>query len=435
MANPYNVTSGNLYHADDIDYNPWQNFENNWLFHQYDNFANGGVLYQNLAPGEAQYSEWSQQMVSSMYQNWYNSAPEQMRRAMEAGINPFVAASGIAGNSAGSIAPAPNASNTSALPNLIGSAAQGLSAVGGAFGNIASGIATLSKLRHEIKKIDQDTASAFQSMGFTKLQSQALSTQLKYLDNKEQISVWQALANFDKTKQEYTNLLANHRNIIATYDEIIAHKDLMEAQEGVEVANKKYLDALEAKTRAEADWQKTQNEFFNQHGYILGSPIFESIRDMMISDGTFDMEAFGNEVAAYSGKIADVTEHAKARESWNYRPSNVTEAAAYAGSVVGSSLRELILSSQGVSDWSSLASKLQSNASANREFNQAYQDAKEDLFEEYLAKKRYYRNIRRGGNSQEVARAKNAMETARSNYEKLTKGNFADELIKSISPR
>lgn len=432
MANPYENYQGS---GDGSSFNPWQNFENSWLFHQYDNFVNGGVLYQNLAPGEAQYSEWSQQMVATMYQNWYNSAPEQMRRAMEAGINPFVAASGIAGNSSGSVAPAPNASNTSGLPNLIGSAAQGLSSFGGAFGNVASGIATLAKLRHEIKNIDQNTASEFEKMGFTHLQSIAMSTQLKYLDSKEQISVWQALASFDKTKQEYNNLLAQHRNILAQYEEIIANKDLLIAQEGESKARELVDKAMKDKIDEETRFIKADNDFWEAHHYRLGTPIYESLRDMAISDGTFNMESFGNTIASYEGQIVTATEQAKAAASWDYRPSTVTEAVSYAGSTIGSSLRDLILNNQGVKDWPSLFSKLKSNASAAREFNEAYQDAREDLYEEYLSKKRWYRRIRRGGNSQEVARSKQAMETAKANYEKLTKETFADELIKSISPR
>lgn len=415
--------------------NPWLEFENRWNFHALDNYINGGAFSQFMSPGEAQFSEWSQQMVATMYQNWYNSAPEQMKRAMEAGINPFVAASGIAGAGNNSVAPAPGASNTSGLPNLIGSAAQGLSAVGGAFGNVAAGIATLSKLRHEIRNIDQNTASEFEKMGFTKLQSIALTTQLKYLDTKEQIGVWQALATFDKTKQEYNNLFAQHRNILAQYDEIIANKDLLIAQEG-EVKARELLDkAMKDKVQAEADWQKTENDFFDKHGYKLGTPIYESIRDMMVSNGDFNLQSFGEEISSYEGKITDAVEQAKATASWDYRPSTVTEAAAYAGRTIGSSLRDLILNSQGVNDWSSLVIKLKSNASASREFNEAYQDAREDLYEEYLSKKRWYRRIRRGGNSQEVARSKQAMETAKANYEKLTKETFADELIKSISPR
>lgn len=436
MSNPLDGSQGNIpYNGDNYSDNPWQQFQNNWLFHQSDNYVNGGLLSQGLNPGEAQYSEWSQQMVSTMYQNWYNSAPEQMKRALAAGINPFVAASGIAGNGIGSIAPAPNASNTSSLPNLIGSAAQGLSSIGSSFGSVVSGIATLAKLRHEIKNLDQNTASEFEKMGFTHLQSVALSTQLKYLDSKEQVSIWQALANFDKTKQEYQNLAAQHNNIIAQYDEIVAHKDLLIQEQGEVAARKLVNEAMESKLKAEADWQNTQNEFFQQHGYVLGSPIYESLRDMAVTNGTFDMDSFGSTVAGYQGRITSAVEHAKAEESWNYRPSNAAEAAAYIGATIGNGLRDLILDNAGVSNWSQFASKLSANASANREFNQAFRDAKEDLYEDYLSKKRYYRNLRRGGNPQAVGVAKNKMERAKEEYDNFTKENFYNELVKKLSPR
>ena len=149
--------------------NPFSQLENSWLFHQNDNYVNGGALYQALSPGEVQYSEWSQQMVSTMYQNWYNSAPEQMKRDLEAGINPFVAASGIAGADAGSVSSAPPATQNH-LPALASAAGNMLGSLGSSFGNIASGIIGLSKLRHEIRNIDADTSKMFTDMGFTDLQ-------------------------------------------------------------------------------------------------------------------------------------------------------------------------------------------------------------------------------------------------------------------------
>ena len=223
MPNP--IENPNIpYNGDNITpngNNPFSQFENSWLFHQNDNYVNGGALYQALFPGEVQYSEWSQQMVSTMYQNWYNSAPEQMKRAMAAGINPFVAASGIAGNGAGSVASAPPATQNH-LPALASAAGNMLGSFGSSFGNIANGIIGLSKLRHEIRNIDADTSKMFTDMGFTNLQSKAMATQLKYMDTREQIGVWQALATFDKTKQEYTNLKAQHQNLIKEYDELIS---------------------------------------------------------------------------------------------------------------------------------------------------------------------------------------------------------------------
>lgn len=288
----------------------WNQWFNEWLFHSRDNFVNGGALYQALAPGEAQYSEWSQQMVATMYQNWYNSAPEQMKRAMQAGINPFVAASGIAGSDVGSIAAAPNSAENT-LPSMVQGAASALSSLGGAVGNAASAYIGLRKLRHEIRNIDADTEQTFVEMGFSKLQSKALTTQLKYLDQKEQIGVWQALANFDKTKAEYSNLVANHRNIMADYDRILAQKDLLIAQKGEITALEELHKAEQARAEELTRFATKEREFFEAHGYKLGTPIYESLRDMMVSNGTFDLEKFGDEVSGYEGKIESAKEDAR----------------------------------------------------------------------------------------------------------------------------
>lgn len=427
MANPLENNVNNLPGFSPTAGTNWFDVWNDWAWHSQENnmWTSGG---------KTQFSEWSQQMLSTMYQNWYNSAPEQMKRALEAGINPFVASSGISGSDTGNVAsPPPSTPNRGA--ELLNAASNIGSMLGGQFNAVAGGISILTKLRPEVDKITAETKNIFESLGFTKLQSMALSTQLKYLDQKEQIGVWQSLANFDKTSQEYKNLLATHNNILAQYDEIIAHKDLLIAEIGEVAAREQVNKAMADKLNYEASWQKTQNDFFEKHGYVLGSPIYESIRDMMVNGVSFDMETYGNTISDYESKITTAVEDAKAAASWDYRPTTVTEAATSAAVGIGQSLRDVVLSLGGVSDWSSLAKKLQTNVSANREFNDAFNDAKEDLYEEYLSKKRYYRHIRRGGNTQEVARAKNAMDTAKSNYEKLTKENFGEELIKSISPR
>lgn len=383
--------------------------------------------------GEIQFSEWSQQMVATMYQNWYNSAPEQMRRAMEAGINPFIAASGIVGSDVNQVAPAPP--STPAGSPALSALGNVASAAGGLFGNIASGTSMFAKLLPEIRKIDTETASLFEGLGFTHLQSVALSTQLKYMDQKEQIGVWQALANFDKTKQEYQNLKALHENILAQHEEIIAHKDLLVQEKGEVAAREEYEKAMKGLVDEQAKWQTMENEFFNVHGYKIGTPIYESIRDMMISDGTFNMDEFGNIVAGYEGKIMNAVEGVKAEKSWDYRPSTVYEAAAYVGYHVGTALRDLILNANDVKTWSDLANKLKSDSAASREFEESFKDSREELYENYLSKKRYYRHIKRGGNTAEVARAKMAMDNAYNEYVLMTKEKFANELIKSISPK
>lgn len=406
----------------------WNQWFNEWLFHSRDNFVNGGALYQALAPGEAQYSEWSQQMVATMYQNWYNSAPEQMKRAMQAGINPFVAASGIAGSDVGSIAAAPNSAENT-LPSMVQGAASALSSLGGAVGNAASAYIGLRKLRHEIRNIDADTEQTFVEMGFSKLQSKALTTQLKYLDQKEQIGVWQALANFDKTKAEYSNLVANHRNIMADYDRILAQKDLLIAQKGEVTALEELHKAEQARAEELTRFAKKEREFFEAHGYKLGTPIYESLRDMLVSNGTFDLEKFGDEVAGYDGKIAAAKEDARASASWKMRPSNAVELAAQtANNILNGSTWWQRLIKQGIQNYKDAAPQL----AKSREFDEDYREYKNDLYAIYKEKKREYNRIKRG-NPKSAADAKRAMDNAYQEYENCTKETYFNAILAEMS--
>lgn len=303
-----------------MEENNWSTWQNDlefdaWAYYDWNN-RNGDLFSQTTEPGRVQFSEFAQQMMATIYQNWYNSAPQAMQRAMDAGINPFVAASGIVGNN-GSVAPAPP-SNPSKLPELVGSAASSLGSLGSTFGSVAQGISTLSKLRHEIGKLDAETVSLFEGMGFTKLQSKALSIELQYLNRKEQIGVWQSLANFEKTKNEFQNLSAQHRNIIAQYDEIIAHKDLLIQQEGETKARMLLEDAQKKREDEMTRWQRQENDFFDAHGYRRGDPIYESIRDMMVSDGTFDLYTFGDVVGGYDAKVQGLVEDAKLQAQENH---------------------------------------------------------------------------------------------------------------------
>lgn len=297
---------------------PWQQELENQAWFNYDHgLLQDDPLYQMAHPGRVQFTEWSQQMMATMYQNWYNSAPEAMKRATQAGINPFVAASGIVGNS-NQVASPPPSTPASRVPDMLSSAASMLGSTGGAFGNVASSIATLAKLRSEINNLDQNTASEFEKMGFTKLQSKALSVQLKYLDSREQIGVWQALADFDKTKQEYRNLYAQHANILKQYDEILANIELIRQQEGELKAREQYEYAMKGKIEEETRFIKADNDFFELHHYRLGTPVYDSLRDMMVSDGTFNLEEYGNLVGGYESKVSGLVEDARLSAQENH---------------------------------------------------------------------------------------------------------------------
>lgn len=366
----------------------WNVLEQGWLHHAFDNYVNGGVLYDWLSPGEVQFSEYSQQMLATMYQNHWNSEQERMRRMQEAGINPFAAAQGIAGvgGSQGSVASSPNSSvgvagqNMAALGNT---AANMLSAGGSTFANVAQGFSMLSKLRGEIDKIDSETQLNFENLGFTKLQSRALSTQLKYMDWKEKMSCFQALASYNNTIAEYDILKQEHLNKIAELDKIIAETDLTISLEEKANAEKLKIDE-------ETRWQKADNDFWNLHGYQRGVPFYEGLRDAAVNGKSLDINALGDVVAGYEGKIYFARENAAAKASWNRRPSNAYEATAWVGASLGNSLKEFFATNNSVD----ALKKISSDVEAAAEFEEAYSEAYQELNAAYHEARKEYRSVK-----------------------------------------
>lgn len=157
---PSNPNIGFSPQTPDYSYN-WPSWFDSW------NDYAGQTIDDNVfsTQGQKEMREWSRQMVSTMYQNWYNSAPNQMALAKQAGINPFVAASGIVGSGSGSVASVNPAQSQSPALNALGNVASAASALGGTFGNIASGVATFAKLMPEIRKIDSETSNLFRANG------------------------------------------------------------------------------------------------------------------------------------------------------------------------------------------------------------------------------------------------------------------------------
>lgn len=83
-------------------------------------------LWNDITGVTAQSREFSQQEYLQDKQNEYNKPINEMARMKEAGINPNVAASGIAGNGSPSASPAQVSSNTQGASNALQAASAGL---------------------------------------------------------------------------------------------------------------------------------------------------------------------------------------------------------------------------------------------------------------------------------------------------------------------
>lgn len=397
--------------------NPWFWLESDWNL-EYDWGLSHGM--DILHPNRMQFAEWSQQMLATKYQNWWNSEQERMRRMQEAGINPYAAAQGIAGagGSQGSVAGAPPAAGTGALPQMIDAASNALGATGNAFGQVAQGVSMLSKLRGELQKIDSETQLNLVNLGFSTLQSRALSIQLKYMDFKERMSCYLALANFDNTRAQYDILKQEHLNKIAELDQIIAETNLTTSLDEKAKADKD-------KIAEEARWQKDENDFWEQHGYLRGSPIYESLRDAAVNGKDVDIDALGDIVAGYEGKIYSAREIAAAEASWRSRPQNAAQMIASIGYLLGEGLSNILKTN----DAKTAFNKINQNVDVSAEFDEFFDDVKDKLKENYRSAKRLYNKYKNCGNTQYVAELERRMNNAEDEYKSFSREKFTGQLV------
>ena len=264
-------------------------------------------FFAELSGYSSQQREFEQQEYLMDKENEYNTPAAQMARLKAAGINPQLAAAGIAGAPNVSASPAQVASNAAG-------AAQGLNAAMNAVGAGVDAVYKLTsakKMEHEIDQIDADTEKSLTELGFTKLQSRALGIQLKYMDYKERMSCYQVLANFATTKAQYHNILAEHNKIIEECNTLIAQQGLMASEQAVNEAQAKKIDE-------ETRWQKLQNDFFVDNGYIAGSPMFEALRDAIVNGKSIDIDGIGDLVAGYEGKVQFVKSNAEQQAVENH---------------------------------------------------------------------------------------------------------------------
>lgn len=347
----------------------------------------------------------------------YKSKMDAMK---EAGINPLTAAAGLAGTSASPSAPAV-ATNTGGASAGLGAGANALNAITGGAASLADAAFKNMTANPTAEKLRNEAGLAFESMGLTAAQKDIAVASAQYADENALRDIQLKRVNVHLVAQQYKNAKATHEQILEDINLKIQQAELAGNQS-------EYYDQLRLRTQEETEWIKTDNEFWNAHGYNRNANSQDAIIASLIAQG-IDPEPY---IVAWSNLVQG-EEHARAVESWNTRPTTVVEATAYAGSMVGKNLRQLF--DKHYKEVGEFFSDLQANASANREFEESYQDARDDLYEAYSKARKYYRSIRYSGNTAEVANAKMRMDNAKQEYDNFTKEVFGNELIKQFSPR
>lgn len=217
-----------------------------------------GILSRWFNPGEAQKQTWSQQMVSQMYQNNWNSEVSKMNRAKEAGINLNTAAAAIAGGAASSVAsPAaqPVGDPVSGAASVGQSVAAGANAFTQGKANLAAADASSAaadKAREETKYVGQLAQSQimekvgilsdyFENNGCGSIEAAQLAITLGEGDFSTVLHILNADGSVRKYKHQMDLLDNEVKNEDKRFEEIGANIAYLSAKEGEANANELYL--------------------------------------------------------------------------------------------------------------------------------------------------------------------------------------------------
>lgn len=156
-------------------------------------------IWRELSGENAQMREFQQQEYLQEKQWEHDDPVYQMKRLIAAGVNPALAAQGVAGGNQSAIAP--TVASPSSAP------AAGLqSATGAVQGAVQTGLDAYEKARLtevERKKRLADTANTLETLGLTKLNAQGVAISLEYLGEKERLNVATMIANLDNIKKSH----------------------------------------------------------------------------------------------------------------------------------------------------------------------------------------------------------------------------------------
>lgn len=330
---------------------PWSPFENDWSTYgtSYDAMYNGGVLHQALNPGEAQYREFSQQMVAQMYQNWYNSPAEDMKRKIAVGVNPYAAAAGIAGSPSSGDAPSVPSSavgeGNRTLNTLADAAVNTANAITGGVASLGDGIPKLAKLAPELELLDKEIESKLLGNGLTSEQIYAWKVDNKYRDENSQADLRLKGLQAENYSQQWKLMEGQYQLVTQQIDTELEKLRLMQAEGSNLVASKEYYEKLKEKTDYEAQFAKARIDFWKERGFDILASSTDAILVQMIENGKSisnivqEMSNYYQQVgyarakaeneaeAEYAGRIASARENAKSIASiitdWNVPSSSI----------------------------------------------------------------------------------------------------------------
>lgn len=209
-------------------------------------------LWNDITGYTSQQREFEQQEYLQDKMNEYNDPVNQMARLTAAGLSPSAAAASVQQSGTES-AQAP------AVASNAGGVAAGVEALASGAQSAQQTAEQVMSFIKRMKKLDADTEEAFENAGFTRLQSKALATSMKYLDEKEKLGIAQLNANIDQIKASKKLIDAQIEEIKENVEKIKADAALARAQGDLTKALKLEADARTLNIEAQTIYQKWYN--------------------------------------------------------------------------------------------------------------------------------------------------------------------------------
>lgn len=260
-------------------------------------------LWNDITGQTAQSREFAQQEYLQDKMNAYNHPVEEMNRQKEAGINPNLTAAGIAQAGSQSAQAPAVASNTSGVANGLAAAAGTIASLGTGAQGFAGALETKKLLSANFNKINSETIANLEAAGLSHWNAVSVATMLPYMEANSAADFYLKLAQYDRTHQEYVNLLAEHDKILSDIDLNSATMDLMEQQR--------------LKEAEMTRWYKLENDFFEAHGYHSDNPLDVSLRNSVVTGRSDEANSIGTAIETASNRAAQGSYSAQASNAYD----------------------------------------------------------------------------------------------------------------------
>lgn len=243
-------------------------------------------LWDDLTGVTSQQREFEQQEYLMEKEMDYKNPVTQMALMRQAGINPAVAAQGIAGAAgAGISAPTVSSSGNQGAAAL-SSLASLLSSITQSPEHLASANETNQLLDYKRGLIKAQTVEAIESAGLSHWNALSIGELLPTMKDNAKADFYMKLA-------EIKNLGAEYQNLVAQHEEILQNIELSKAQ----------VSELEARAALENEQKRFQqqiDDFFVSKGFHPDSPVDVSLRNSIVNGNLDQANAIGKGIEDYS---------------------------------------------------------------------------------------------------------------------------------------